>query len=142
MSINVQAYDNYKRATVETAAPGKLLLMLYDGAIKNIDNAKKAINSKDMNTAHEQIIKAQDIILELIATLNMDYAIAKNLFSLYEYLHYQLVQANLNKDIKPLDEVKGFLVELRETWEAAIKKAGSARVNPAVSLNQGLNVRG
>lgn len=127
MSMNAQAYNTYKKANVETAAPGKLLLMLYDGAIRNIDNAKKAIEEKDMNTAHQQIIKAEDIFLELIGSLNMDYEISNQLFNLYEYLHYQLVQANMKKDISMLDEVRGFLVEMRNTWEEAIKSVGNTK---------------
>lgn len=143
MNVNAQAYDNYRKTTVETAAPGKLLLMLYDGAIRNIDNAKEAINQKDINTAHNQIIKAEDIILELIGSLNMDYEISNHLSRLYEYLHYQLVQANLEKDTQKLDEVREFLVDLRNTWEEAMKKAAMPRRSENVSLAKtGLNLKG
>lgn len=138
-AANAQAYNNYKKATVESTSPGKLLVMLYDGAIRNVDTAKKAIENKDMNTAHQQLVNAQDIILELISTLNMDFEISQSLFSLYEYLHYQLVQANLKKDVQLLDEVRTFLVELRNTWEEAVKKAGvkttTAPAAPAGSIN-------
>lgn len=143
MNVNAQAYDNYRKTTVETAAPGKLLLMLYDGAIRNIDNAKEAINKKDINTAHNQIIKAEDIVLELIASLNMDYEVSNHLSRLYEYLHYQLVQANLEKDIRKLDEVREFLVDLRNTWEEVIKKAAIPRQRENISRPKaGLNLRG
>ncbi|HBQ25186.1 MAG TPA: flagellar export chaperone FliS [Syntrophomonas sp.] len=143
MNVNAQAYDNYKKTTVETAAPGKLLLMLYDGAIRNIDNAKEAIRQKDINMAHNQIIKAEDIVLELTASLNMDYEVSNHLSRLYEYLHYQLVQANLEKDIQKLNEVREFLADLRNTWEEAMKKTAvsSRRENPSRS-NAGLNLRG
>lgn len=142
MNVNAQAYANYKKTSVEAASPGRLLLMLYDGAVKDIDMSKKAIENNDMKTAHEQIVKAQNIVLELISTLNMDYEISKSLFSLYEYLHYQLVQANIKKDISMLDEVRSFLLELKETWEEAIKKAAPTRNNTAPPTNQGFNVRG
>ncbi len=142
MNVNAQAYSNYKKASVETASPGKLLLMLFDGAIRNIDDAKKAIQDKDINVAHNLIVKTQNIILEFIASLNMDYEISNNLFNLYEYLYYQLVQANAGKDINKLDEVREFLVEFRNTWEEAMKKAATTtRTNDETTL-QVLNVKG
>jgi len=143
MTVNAQAYDNYKRATVETAAPGKLLLMLFDGAVRNIDNAKKAINDKDINNAHNLIVKTQNIILEFIASLNMEYEISNNLFNLYEYLYYQLVQANAGKDIDKLDEVRGFLIEFRDIWEEAMKKATvTNREKSDESIQKALNIKG
>ncbi|MGS0763332.1 flagellar export chaperone FliS [Syntrophomonas curvata] len=143
MNVNAQAYDNYKRATVETAAPGKLLLMLFDGAIRNIDNAQKAINDKDVNAAHNLIVKTQNIVLELIASLNMEYEISNNLFSLYEYLYYQLVQANAGKDIGKLNEVRGFLAQFRDTWEEVMKKAAVAtREKSEESVQRTLNIKG
>lgn len=141
-AANVQAYNSYKKATVESTSPGRLLVMLYDGAIKDVDTAKKAIADKDMNTAHQQLVKAQDIILELMATLNMDYKISASLFNLYEYLHYQLVQANLKKDTQILDEVRTFLVELRNTWEEAMKTAGAAKSQTPAALAGGINIKG
>ncbi|QGU00397.1 Flagellar biosynthesis protein FliS [Candidatus Syntrophocurvum alkaliphilum] len=126
MNASLQAYNTYKKAKVETVAPGKLLLMLYDGAVKNIINAQKEIEDKDYNKAHQSIIKTQDIIVELMSTLNMDYEISNNLFSLYEYMRNQLVEANINKDVKPLEEVKGLLSELRGAWQEAINATNSA----------------
>ena len=121
MSINAEAYNQYKKATVETVSPEKLLVMLYNGAIKNINNAKKAIGEKDINRAHAEIMRAEEIVVELMSTLNMDYAISAKLFALYEYFYYQLTQANAKKDIALLNEVESFLLELRETWLEAIK---------------------
>lgn len=135
MSINAEAYSQYKKSTVETVSPEKLLIMLYNGAIKNINNAKKAINEKDINRAHSEIMRAEEIIVELMSTLNMDYAISAKLFALYEYFYYQLTQANAKKDIALLNEVEGFLLELRETWLEAIKsiKSSQAADNPDVA---------
>ncbi|MDD2511039.1 MAG: flagellar export chaperone FliS [Syntrophomonas sp.] len=121
MSVNAQAYNQYKKSVVETVAPEKLLLMLYDGAIKNISNAKKAIEDKDINRAHQQIMRAEEIIVELMSTLNMEYEISGRLFALYEYFYHRLTQANAHKEIGILDEVEGFLLELRGTWHEAIK---------------------
>ncbi len=132
MSMNAQVYNQYKKATVETASPGRLLLMLYDGAIKNINNAIIAINTKDNNKAHNDIIKTQDIIMELMSTLNMDYEISKSLYSLYDFLMNRLIEANINKDAKMLEEVAVFVGELRDTWQEVVKKQSNAQMaNPA-----------
>ena len=126
MNMNAQAYNQYKKASVETVAPEKLLLMLFDGALKNVNNAKKAIEKKDINLAHQEIMKTEDIIIELMSTLNMDYEISHSLFALYEYLLNQLTQANCKKDIDLLNEVEEFLKEIRETWAEAAKKIKTA----------------
>lgn len=129
MSINADAYNQYKKSTVETVSQEKLLIMLYNGAIKNINNAKKAINEKDINRAHSEIMRAEEIIVELMSTLDMNYAISAKLFALYEYFYYQLTQANAKKDIPLLEEVEGFLLELRETWLEAIKAIKSSQTS-------------
>jgi flagellar protein FliS len=111
----------YQRTTVETTlSPGKLLLMLYDGAIRSLSQAQNAVAEKDIETAHLRIIKAQDIITELRATLNMDYPVAHNLASLYDFYYACLVEANLRKDSGLLETVRQFLVELRGSWQQAV----------------------
>lgn len=140
MNMNAMAYDQYRKTSVETISPGKLLVMLYDGAIKNVDTAKKAIADRDMNTAHQQLVNAQDIITELMCTLNMDYEISQSLYSLYDYLQYRLIQANMNKDVQILDEVRTFLADLRSTWEEAAKKSG-AKTQP-VAASSSLSIKG
>ncbi|MGE5404693.1 MAG: flagellar export chaperone FliS [Candidatus Saccharibacteria bacterium] len=126
MSTNSQAYSQYKTSMIETASPAKLLLMLYDAAIRNLERAKQAIDDKDNEATHKHLVKAQDIILELMYSLNMDYEISKSLFSLYEYMHHQLVQANVKKNKEMIDEVLTFMVELRNTWDEAIKKLAAS----------------
>ncbi len=135
MSVNADAYNQYKKSTVETVSPEKLLIMLYNGAIKNINNAKKAITEKDINRAHSEIMRAEEIVVELMSTLNMDIGISAKLFALYEYFYYQLTQANAKKDIALLEEVEGFLLELRQTWLEAIKAIKSSQTadNPDVA---------
>jgi len=141
MNVNAQAYDRYKKAAVETVAPGKLLLMLYDGAIKKLEKAKKAVDAKDMSCAHEEIIKVQDIMVELMSTLDMRYDIAGHLYSLYDYLHRRLVEANVKKDIDILNEVQGFMEELQGAWQQAAKKCNSTVAGKAAGAGN-LNVTG
>ncbi|HWP95354.1 MAG TPA: flagellar export chaperone FliS [Syntrophomonadaceae bacterium] len=141
MSMSAQAYKEYYRTSVETTTPGKLLLMLYDGAIKKIVQAREAIEQNDISTAHTHIITVQKIMVELMTTLNMDYALSENLYALYEYMYNQLVAANVKKDVALLDEVEGFMVDLRNTWDQAIKSLGKESFYHANTLKS-LNISG
>ncbi|MGE5418046.1 MAG: flagellar export chaperone FliS [Acidobacteriota bacterium] len=141
MSTNSQAYSQYKTSMIETASPAKLLLMLYDAAIRNLERSKKAIDDKDNEATHKHLVKAQDIILELMYSLNMDFEISKSLFSLYEYMHHQLIQANVKKNKELIDEVLTFMVELRNTWDEAIKKLASSSKQEGPAT-QGFDVKG
>ncbi len=143
MSGNAQVYANYRNSAVETASPGKLLLMLYNGAIRNLDRAVQAIADNDFESAHTMLVKTQDIIIEFMCTLNMDYEIAEKLLGLYEYMHQQLIKANINKDVEIIKEVRGFLVELRDVWQEALNKtAGSSVPQVAAGGRSGINIRG
>jgi flagellar protein FliS len=112
------AFDTYKKNQVTTASPNKLVLMLYDGAIKNLKLAEIALEEKDIEKVNTHLVKTQNIIAEFMSTLNFEAGgdIAKNLYRLYEYMFHRLVQANINKDIDAVKEVKKYLEELRDTW--------------------------
>ena len=116
-------YAQYQQTQIETAPPERLLLMLYDGAIRFGNTAKLAIQNKDTQGANNYCIKVQNILTELMVTLRMDVGgdIAQNLFDLYEYMIQRMVQANVNKDPQPVEEVVGHLKELREAWAQAAK---------------------
>mgnify|MGYP000863924582 CR=1 FL=1 len=121
MAINeATAYMDNK---VLTATPGELTLMLYDGAIKFCNIAIMAIENKDVQKAHENIMKAERIINELRVTLDFNYPIANEFDRLYDYIYRRLIDANFNKDIAILEEVLGFVRELRDTWKEAMKVA-------------------
>ena len=117
--------NQYKQNSVLTAAPETILIMLYDGAINFLLRAKIAIDEKNIEETHTYITKTQKIIREFMDTLDMDTGgeMAQNLFRLYDYLHYRLVQANIKKDKDMIDEVLGHLRSLKQTWEEAIKIA-------------------
>jgi len=104
-----------------TASPEELLLMLYNGCVRFIKQGIMAVEEKDVMKAHENIVKAQDIILEFMSTLDSSAEIAKTLMPLYEYLYRRLVQANIEKNTEILNEVLRFVSELRDTWTEASK---------------------
>ncbi len=120
MAVN-DPYDQYKQSSIMTASPQELTLMLYNGALKFIGLSKIHIEKKDIPKANESILRAQDIIQELNITLNMDYEVSTGLRSLYIYILDLLVDANIYKDIKCLDEAAGMVKELRDIWKEAMK---------------------
>jgi flagellar protein FliS len=117
------AYDSYRQNSIMTASPEELTLMLYNGLVKYIMLARKAIGEKDIQKAHYSIIRAEDIIAEFMASLDMKYDIAHNLALLYDYMNDRLITANVKKDIGILDEVLHFAKDLRDTWAKAMKLA-------------------
>lgn len=120
MAMN-QPHQAYKQNSVTTASPGELTLLLYNGCLKFIKLARTAMENNNIEQRNTNLIKAQNIIQEFMVTLNMDVAVSKNLMQMYEYLHRRLVEANTKNDIEILDEVEGFVVELRDTWKEVIQ---------------------
>lgn len=120
MYQNNAAQNQYKQMAVETASPEKLLIMLYDGAIRFLKQALKELNNNNLESSNMYLLKVQNIIDELIISLNMDHDISKNLKVLYEFFNERLVQANIEKNSDKITEVMDFLVELREIWGEAV----------------------
>jgi flagellar secretion chaperone FliS len=117
----VNPYEVYQKNQVTTAKPEELTLMLYNGGIKFLQQSRIAIENKDLAKANTLIMKAQDIITELMVTLNRNYEISNSLYALYEYMKQKLIEGNMKKDIILIDEVVGMLQELRTTWQQAMK---------------------
>ncbi len=112
-------YQNaYKKASVNTLDQNKLIIMLYDGAIKNAKFAVQYMESGEIEKVHDSLIKTKNIVTELLATLNMEQGgeIAKNLKSLYSYIFSQLIEANMEKKSEPVLTVIDLLKELRGAW--------------------------
>jgi len=121
LTAQTNAYNAYKQNSVTTASPGELTLMLYNGCIKFIGLAKKAIENKSIEQRNYNIQRAQAIISELMATLNMDIDISKQMLPLYEYMNRRLTDANIKNDTSILEEVEGLVTEFRDTWKEVIK---------------------
>ncbi|MBG9544731.1 flagellar biosynthesis protein FliS [Cytobacillus firmus] len=115
------AYQSYQQNSVNTASPGELTLMLYNGCLKFINLAKKAIDDKNMEDKNVNLLKAQKIIQELMVTLNMDAEISKNMMTLYDFIHNRLIEANTKNDLAILEEAEGFVTEFRDAWKQAIQ---------------------
>ena len=112
------SHKAYRRVTVETASQEKLIVMLFNGAIQRAEEGKRAIANRDFGIAHDSLLRAQDIISELRGALDMGAGeIAENLDRVYEFFHYQLVQANIQKDSAPIDECLNLMIVIRDTWQ-------------------------
>jgi flagellar protein FliS len=112
-------FNEYKKTQIATANQGKLIVMLYDGAIKFLNIAVDNMNPRTYDIVNTNIIKAQDIITELLLSLNMRDGgeISQNLFNLYLYFKKTLLEANIKKDADMIRGVVKLLKELRDAWD-------------------------
>ena len=136
------SYEAYKDTEVTTATQGKLIVMLYDGAARFLRIALENMNHRTYDVVNTNIIKAQDIITELMVSLNMDAGgeIAANLFNLYAYMKKRLIEANINKDPALVKEVLGYVENLKSAWEEVAKKEPArAESSMAKSREQGMS---
>lgn len=98
--------------------------MLYDGAIRFVRTAIEGLKQKDAEKSNLNLGKAQSIISELTASLDNSFEISASLAALYEYMGHLLIEANIKKEEAPAEEALGYLMDLRETWNQAIKASG------------------
>ena len=117
------AYAQYNNSKILTASPAELTLMLYEGAIKFTNIAILAIEHKETEKAHINIMKTQRIIEEFRMTLNFDYPVAKDFDTVYSYLIKRLIQANMKKDKDILEEVLKHLRTMRDTWKEVMRRS-------------------
>lgn len=132
--IQKNAYAAYNNSKVLTATPAELTLMLYEGAIKFANIAIVAIEKKDIEKAHNNIMKTERIIIEFQSTLDHKYEVAKDFDAVYAYLIRRLRDANLRKDPEILEEVLKHLRTMRDAWKEVMDKtANGTKTNVAVS---------
>jgi flagellar protein FliS len=114
-------YQIYQTQAVTTSKPEELTYMLFQGLVKFIRLSKLSLQNKNLPESHNNNLRAQDILTELMATLNKEYSVSESLLPLYDYMKRRLIEANLKKNMEILEEVEGFAVELTETWSEAMK---------------------
>lgn len=124
-----RGYDAYAKNKILTASPAELTLMLYEGAIKFCNIAIAAIEEKDIEKAHINITKVENIVSEFIATLDHKYPVAKDFENVYNYLMERLLEANLKKDKEILEEVLKHLRTMRDTWKEVMEQNKTAKAN-------------
>ncbi len=117
-------FGAYKKTSVHTASKEQILLMLYQGAIRNCKKAIQSIEQKNVAKKGEYIGKLQDIIIELNNSLDFEVGgdVAKDLSALYDYLLFSSTQANIKIEKKHLEDCLQVLTTLYDGWSEAIKK--------------------
>ena len=121
--MDSNAINAYQRNAIMTASKPELTLMLYDGAIKFTNIAIVAIEKKDIEKAHNNIMKTERIIIEFQSTLDHKYPVAKDFDAVYSYLIRRLRDANIKKDPEILEEVLKHLRTMRDTWKEVMVRA-------------------
>ncbi|MDE6566990.1 MAG: flagellar export chaperone FliS [Lachnospiraceae bacterium] len=121
MATYNKAAMQYQKNAVQTASPARLTLMLYDGAVKFANLALDAIKDGDIEKAHNNIVKVQNIIVEFRSTLDMKYPVAKDFDVVYDYIYRRLVEANMKKDSAILEEALKYIKEMRDTWKEVMR---------------------
>jgi len=141
--MNNHAAEQYKRAKVQTADQGKLIILLYNAAIKALKEAIISINNNNIEVSHNNIIKTQKIITELLVSLNISEGgeIAKNLQGIYVFINKQLMLANLKKDGNILNDILEMLTNLRDAFRQIIEVKKPVLVENNKSETKGINIK-
>lgn len=124
--MQAAAHQTYRRMQTATASPGELIGMLYDALVRNLTRAESGLRSHDIEQSHQALLRAQDIILELIASLDVRAdgdagSIARQMAPLYEYMYRRLLHASVHKDAAPVAEVRTLVQPVREAWRHALE---------------------
>ena len=142
-------YNAYKQVGVKTASQGKLVVMLYEGAVSHIEKAIALISedgkikANSIESFGNHLQKVMDIITELQVSLDMEKGgeIAKNLMSLYIYFNKELLDASISHDKKKLESIKNMLSELHSSWTQAASCQAHTKVS-STGAHSTLNIQG
>jgi flagellar protein FliS len=146
MTTEDQIAKQYKKLQIESASPGRLIVLLYDAAVDFLKKAVEVYEQKPddwIEQFHNSLIGAQNIITELLVALDMEQGgeVAQNLFKLYEYMNHELVEANMQKKVEPVNAVIELLETLRVAWVEVQDAVQPAAEGPLPS-SSGLNIKG
>jgi flagellar protein FliS len=132
----------YLKTKIMTASPAALQLMLWDGAIRFAEQGKEAILKKDIEGSYKLLMRSQKIILEMVSSLRheLNPELCKNLAALYTYMHRRLVDANVHKDDKAVDEAVELMRHQRQTWVMLMDKLAQERVATAATEQENATV--
>ena len=120
-------YNIYKQNSVNMASSQQLLLMLLDGAVKYTKIARIAILKKDIPRAHKELVRVQDIFLELMITMDKNTKYMEDLYNVYDFIKNELAEANMKKDVKIIDEILPLIEEIRDMWYEVDRKIKSGK---------------
>lgn len=129
-------YANYKETQIKTANPEKLLMMLFDGGLKFLKQARDHMEKKEMKEANNKLQRSQAIVVELMNSLDTKQGeVAENLMLLYDYMLNEMIQANVKKDVEKIDGVIQMMRDMRQTFNEASQKAKAD--HPQIKTQEG-----
>ncbi|MFZ5975321.1 MAG: flagellar export chaperone FliS [Bacillota bacterium] len=124
MATASNVYETYKKQGVMTASPIELVILLYDGCLRQLRAAKMCILNKNYEDANQALQKAQDIVTELSSSLDCRIGLSRQLMQIYDYVTWKMREINASKQAEGIDEISGLLSELKDAW-AKIKASCS-----------------
>ncbi len=149
-TYSYNGYNTYREIGVKTASQGKLVVMLYDGAVTNLQSAISLVDesnkvaASNMETFGKHLQKAQDIITELQISLDMEKGgeIAQNLMSLYIYFNKELLGCSLTHDKGKMNFILKLLSELRDSWASVSQSQANGTVKMQSERASTLSITG
>lgn len=125
--MDTRGYQQYKQQSVNTMTPGELLLLLLDELVKRLMRCDLALEKGDMPLFEASADRCIDIVRYLDDTLDQKYPISRDLHRLYDFFLYELNRIRIGRNKQQLDEIRPMIVELRDTFRAADKKAAEEK---------------
>ena len=148
--MGLNPYQRYQENKIEGSSQGEMIILLYEGAIKFMYEAINFIEVKNIQNAHDKIIKVQRIINELMITLDFEAGgeIATNLYNLYDFVMNELIKANIKKEAEGLNNSIEILQELLGAWKVVIQQEEENKIeeekpksyNPSLGDHVGINI--
>jgi flagellar protein FliS len=125
-------YQQYQTTQIQTASTGELVLLLYDGAVRFLTRAQAALTERSLEAAGADLVRAQEVVLELLAGLDLERggALAANLRDLYLFVYKTLVEANLRKDAAKIATALRLLEPVRAAWQSVVRGEPEALAQP------------
>ncbi len=135
--------NQYLQAQVETASPTRLVILLYEGAVRFCYLGAEAMSAGNLEEQNKNILRAQKIVSELMGSLNKESGgeVAENLMRVYLYMLDRLVDANFEDNSKAIHEVIGLLGELKASWEEVDRLTTIASSQSGGAINPFTNRR-
>jgi flagellar protein FliS len=131
------AYQAYRKSQAASSSQAELVVLLYRGAVRFAAKARLHLQNGDLEGTHNALLKAQDVVVELMRGLGPAGLVNEQLYALHGYVHHVLCQANLRKDAALIDEALGHLRDLLATWEqVALPSQRGAQLGAVVSIDR------
>lgn len=126
MTTTAMMRRRYGSDTVATASPSRLVVMLYDRLVRDLGGAVAALEGRDLETAHRNLLHAQDIVTELSLSLDTErWPEGESLAAIYRFVLDELVQANVHKDARRAASCLEIVEPLRDAWTQAADSGGT-----------------